>query len=137
MPKDRRSSLLDATLNTVTPVKVISYDDLKHMRLFVTNHWDVNLDGLCRVDGELCRFATVLDGEGDVECVHIYRMTRMEKLRGLLRKRLFEVCVGRHWTFPDRDRGAHYRVRKPKWLHHTLVWLFYGLKGRWFKWGKL
>lgn len=94
--------------------------------VWVSDHYDLHLSGLARHDGVLMRFQTpqfywcnrrVLTPQ-----VRMFRMSFAEKCRWLARKRWFEFCVGRNWTYPDRRLGQ--RTRRPRWLCD----LYYKLK---------
>jgi hypothetical protein len=95
----------------------------------VQEHYDVHLEGLCRVKGKLCRFATLnAFDEGEPPLCAVYPLTVRERLWWLWRKKRFEVCVGYHWTYP-RTRSFH--IRRPRWLFQALFNLHYrGLRVR-------
>lgn len=80
--------------------------------VWISNHYDIHLAGLCRVDGRLHRFET----NDDTREVTIYRLTRIAKIRWILKKKLFEFCVGYHWTYPNRKQGLNWQYRRPEWL---------------------
>jgi hypothetical protein len=111
-----------------TGARTITYEELKKCRVFVNAHWDINLGGLCRIDGELCRFRTIDDHDKPL-VVEVFKMTPWQKVRALWKKKLFEICVGRHWTFPDRDLGVHYQ--RGGVFKRTLTWLYYGCRTKW------
>lgn len=80
--------------------------------LWITNHYDVHLSGLCVINNKICLFNTIVDydtGEydsyDDLMC-KITQLTFLEKLKFLFEKWLFELCVGTHWTYPDRLLGS-------------------------------
>lgn len=98
--------------------ELVPYEKMNFV--WITNHYDFHLSGLCRHAGALCRFKLESDWE---EPVIIYRVTRLDPLQrtgSLIHKWLFEACVGRHWTYPDRKCGERYGSRKPAWLHKLL-----------------
>lgn len=90
--------------------------------VWVSSHWDVHLAGLCRYGGRLCRFETDQDTLDDNLMVDIFSLSPVEKLRWLFRKKLFEWCVGTHWTYP---LGRHYVTGGP--LHRAATKLYYSL----------
>ena len=98
--------------------------------VWVSNHYDIHLDGLCRYQGELCRFET-WDADEDNPQVRIFRMTALEKLSWLLRKRMFELCIGHHWTYQQKKTRTHFYYRWPRWFYKGLFWAYYGFKRRW------
>lgn len=106
--------------------------DYRHMAfVWVSNHYDVHLSGLCRVGGELMRFTTIEHHSfaRRLRC-HVFRMGRKEKLRWWLRKRIFEICVGYHWTYPHRGQGVRYYIRSPRWLYRLLGRWYFGFRRR-------
>jgi hypothetical protein len=126
-------------------VKAVAYLPYNEVHfVFVNSHWDHHLGGLCRYEGKLCRFSTIekenpnydpVKDETDPEynewmynlfCI-IYELSPWEKLKALYQKRMFELMVGYHWTYPDRKS---FGSRKPKWLYNFLFHLYYK---KWFK----
>ena len=98
--------------------------------VWVSLYWDGPREGLCRVGGELLRFATCPRYVGRKPWLWLFRLSWHERLRWLAMKALFELCVGRHWTYPDRANGAVYRERRPKWLHRLAFSCYYAAQ-RW------
>ncbi len=101
----------------------IPYDTVDF--LFIENHYDIHWSGLC-IDQEhgVCRFKTFdhpicgnlfcdqHDGDDELaECTcpeypevlmcDIYRLNIFEKMVELTKKKLFELCVGYHWTYEN------------------------------------
>jgi hypothetical protein len=112
-----KGSVMSAPLASGIPKKQMSF-------VWVSDHWDVHLSGLCRHDGALCRFERD-NPEDDGEVLYsIYHLTTAEKLRWLYRKWKFEICVGYHWTYPNRANGEMFHRRKPTWLYF-LLWAWY------------
>jgi hypothetical protein len=101
--------------------------------VWISDHWDRHLSGLCRHDSELCRFEIECDQDGDYSestTYTIYALSPLEKLHWLWRKKKFEICVGRHWTYPDRKNGVQFRKRKPRWLGALLwAWQYGDIRG--------
>lgn len=94
--------------------------------VWVQNHWDHHLKGLCRFNNKLCVFEidNVHDGEGGAKVLYkIYSLNFVEKLKWLLRKKLFEIFVGYHWTYINGKRGPAFQG--VSWKFN----LYYGLKG--------
>ena len=76
----------------------INYDDVDFV--WVSDHYDIHLRGLCRHNGELCEFET----DWESEKVEIKPLSVPQKLRWLLSKKLFEWFVGYHWTYKNGKR---------------------------------
>jgi hypothetical protein len=87
--------------------------------VWVSSHWDRHLEGLCRYGKELAHFKW----DRTTGLYQISRLTARERLRWLLRKWSFEVCVGRHWTYPHRER--HRSRRSTSRLGRLSSWLYY------------
>lgn len=124
-------------------ITTILYDEVDFV--WILNHWDIHLEGLCNHNGELCYFETQKGtGYWDEECCEdierecdeyvevipnkcdIYSLTKEEKQSWLKRKRKFEVCVGYHWTYPYRKTGERpYGYKKPKWFWNLLTIFYY------------
>jgi hypothetical protein len=100
-------------------MKKKSYKEMNFV--WVSSHWDIHLKGLCIEEGKLQRFKT----DYDTELCTIYPLTTKEKFIWLFKKKMFEWCVGYHWTYPHRKTGNLYHRRKPVWIHKGLVWLYY------------
>ncbi len=103
------------------------YDDMDFV--WINSHWDVHLSGLCRENGKLCRFETdhdtiYQDDDENITC-QIYSLSFKEKIIWLLRKKMFELSVGKHFTYPFREQGYHYCVRGSKWIHNLLIKFHY------------
>lgn len=94
--------------------------------VFVSDHYDIHLAGLCRVDGELCAFE--LDQEtyaNQNPLYNVYILNALQKLKELWGKKLFEVCVGHHWSYPERNGGAMFFYRYPKWFWKLIFKAYY------------
>ncbi len=101
------------------------YEDIKFV--WISNHYDIHLSGLCRFDGKLHEFTVDYDTKKGV----ISSINMIEKIRWLISKKLFELCVGFHWTYPHRTNGVKYGERIPAWFWYFIVMLYYGVKGLW------
>jgi hypothetical protein len=110
--------------------------------VFVSDHYDFHRSGICRHDGKLAQFSCVEDyppgwgscGEDCDGCdlcndypvvCQIKPLTTAQKIGWIWKKKLFEICVGTHWTYPNRPRGASFRARRPRWLYALLFALYY------------
>jgi hypothetical protein len=93
--------------------------------VWISSFTDFPREGLCRFRGKLCHFVCAFDDNGDPQGYEIFRLSLRQKLRWLRRKRRYEICVGYHWTYPNRARGESFTHRKPRWLHFLLFALHY------------
>ena len=106
----------------------IKYEHINFV--WVSDHYDIHLSGLCRMNGQLMRFEIPKNskwcgGPWHIPRFHIYKLNPIEKLCLLLKKRLFEICIGKHWTYPDRKQGVRSKIRKPLWFWRLVFKLYY------------
>lgn len=92
--------------------------------IFVTEFEKQPITGLCKYNGELCRF--ILDFENRYG-VNIYYLTLTEKISWLFRKWFFEICVGRHYTYKNNKPITEFHWRYPIWLHKKLYNMYFRL----------
>lgn len=105
-------------------MKIVNYDKVAFF--WICDHWDFHLNGLCFHQGELCEFKTIWPDYPYKEILcKIKYLTKREKAKWLLRKWAFEICIGRHWTYPHRDGGVNYTGTNP-----TLEKIYYFLRKR-------
>jgi len=97
----------------------MKYKDMNFV--WIEDHYDIHLEGLCKHKGELCRFTT----EYDTMVCTIYPLSIFGKLRWLFRKKLFELCVGYHWTYKQKVRQGRFYYRKPIWFYKLLFKIYY------------
>ena len=108
---------------------MVAHDREDFKMIWVTNFWDKPLAGLCRVNGELRRFSAEYDEQGYTT----YPLTSFEKVKWIIRKWIFELCVGTHFSY-DRKSSESFRWRRPKWLHKFLFNCYYNdVYKRWYK----
>lgn len=107
---------------------LLKYDDVDF--LWICDHWDIHLTGLCKYRNKICRFETDNDPEHwDAGImVTIYKLTLAEKVKWLLRKKLFEWCIGYHCTYPHRIKGVRFGGRRPGWFWQLIFVIFYQFK---------
>jgi hypothetical protein len=103
----------------------LSYDDIDFV--WVNNHYDVHISGLCRLGFNLFYFKTINhDSDEELMC-EVYMLSWSEEIKWKLKKFFFEQMVGYHWSYPKRNNG-HFHYRKPEWLYKRLFWLYYTIK---------
>lgn len=100
--------------------------------VWVKSHYDIHLEGLCKYNGELHRFKVGSDFGYDegvedyiLPIMNIYKLNRIEKFKWLCRKKLFEICVGKHFTYPYRKNGVRFYTKSPKWFWSKVFKLYY------------
>lgn len=94
--------------------------------VWVSQHYDVHLEGLCRMGGTLCRFETPWPARSRIRC-HVFRLTWRARWQWRCRQWLFERCVGQHWSYPQRRRGVRFYSKRPRWLWQALFRAYYRL----------
>ncbi len=99
-------------MNKITNLK---YSDVDF--IWVNEHYDKHLSGLCKYNNEVCFFKT----NYEISIVSIYKLNFKEKIKWKLKQKIFEFCVGYHWTYPR----INYRLRKPYWFWRILFKLYY------------
>jgi hypothetical protein len=104
-------------------IATIPYDDVEFV--WVSNHYDVHLSGLCKMGNTLFWFQTrILDDYDNIEC-DIYMLSFWEEMKLRFRKFSFERMVGFHWSYPQRKEWAQFYYKKPIWLNKLLFKLYY------------
>ena len=113
--------------------------------VWVTNHWDIHLDGICKYKGSLCSFHCVewgywkpIEEEGvdeddwDEEWIDsIYEITSLslwEKIKWKFSQWKFEIFVGKHWSYRNGKRGPKFGANRPKWWVQWAFNWYYKLK---------
>ncbi len=92
--------------------------------VFVTSFYDKPLYGLCKHNNKLAKFSADHEEEGYT----IYPLSSIEKIKCLINKKLFELCVGKHYTYKNNKPIDIFRWRKPIWLHKKLFNIYYKVK---------
>lgn len=126
----------------------IKYEDMDFV--WISNHYDVHWEGLCRVDGKLCKFKTHdetnyeamknscpycgNDESDDIDtCTceayktlmcEIIPLSVLGKIAALYKKKMFEICVGYHWSYPNRKQGVRFNVSKKDSILFKLYYFF-------------
>ena len=101
-------------------IDFINYKDVNF--LWVQDHYDIHLSGLCKYKGKLHFFRTDYDYKLSPLKSHIYKLKTPEKICWLYKKKLFEVCVSTHWTYPNYNIVD---TKKPRWLREILFYSYY------------
>ena len=112
----------------------VPYSDMDFV--WINGHYDIHLQGLCRYDGALCKFYTDGDTfynavgwwneEYEIDC-YVTPIVGWERLKWKLRKIAFEICIGYHWTYPQRKQGVHFYTKRPKWFWRIVFKSYYGI----------
>jgi len=119
------ASFLNNHLNNMKKIATIPYEEVDFV--WISNHFDVHISGLCRMGNTLFAFQTLNPWEDDLEC-EIYMLNPWDEFKWRARKFFFEQMVGYHWTYPHRKRGDAFYYRNPQWLYKILLKLYYELK---------
>lgn len=92
--------------------------------VWVSDYYDQPLTGLCRVDGRWCAF----DWGYRQPTVAVTELRPWSRWRWWARKRLFERCVGYHWSY-----GPQHRAFDPG-TTSTLLFKLYYARQKWPRW---
>ena len=106
-------------------IATLPYNELSFV--FISNHYDVHISGLCEMGGTYFYFKTI-DPEADELRCEVWDLTFKEDIKWRLKKFLFEQMVGYHYSYPQRKKGYSFYYRKPVWLYKILFKLYYKLK---------
>ena len=114
-------------MTTLIPYNRVQY-------VWISSHYDIHLHGLCRFGAanELHEFKTTNPDTFDEPLmVSVIKLTTKQKIHWLIRKKLFEICVGYHWTYPHRANGVAYEQKAPKWFWGPIMkWYYRWLSAR-------
>ena len=101
----------------------IPYEAMKFE--WVCSHYDVHLEGTCRVNGELMRFRTVYNGRPgqSIKCT-VFPLSSMDKFCWKFHQKAFELCVGRHCTYPQAEK-VWFHLKRPEWFWGAVKSLYY------------
>ena len=98
---------------------------------FISNHYDLHLEGLCIYEGKTCYFKT-LQGDWNEEkdnwdesFCEIYKFSLYEKWNWFWKQKKFEWMIGYHWSYKNGKKDRPFYYRKPVWLYKYLFNLFY------------
>jgi len=89
--------------------------------IWVCSHYDLHLNGICNDDGELREFKT----DYDTGIVSLYSLTMRQKIKWKLNQWMFELCVGKHWTYPDRGNCVQFYYKWPQWFWKLVFRAYY------------
>ena len=113
-------------------IETLPYDEVNFR--WISNHYDVHLNGTCIFNGKLCEFENEYpDFDEETEeyeemFVKIYKLNLIDKIKWRWKQWKFEKIIGYHWTYPQRKQGKGFYCRKPKWLYTWLFNLYYSRK---------
>ena len=95
--------------------------------VYIMDHWDIHLTGMCKVDDELLFFRLESDQYSRLPLKYaVYRFAPDDAAHFVHSKADFEEEVGTHWTYDDagEKRGLPYRA-KPEHLGPNGIPKFY------------
>ena len=102
--------------------EIATIDHAKVKFLWVSDHYDQHLKGLCKYEESTCVFQC----EYQEDKVKIFKLSEDEERDWLTKKYLFEVFVGYHWSYPERTEGAKYNSGDtPSWLRKRLTDMYF------------
>lgn len=108
-------------------VKIVPYDKMEFV--WINNHYDCHLSGLCRYHNKLYKFRTffrcVTECDGPPDC-SLYHLSIVDKVLWLSKKKMFEWCIGYHWSYKDGIiLEPRYKFRKPRWFWNRVFNIYY------------
>lgn len=98
---------------TMEKITSIPYSEVDFR--FISNHYDIHINGTCIYNGKLCVFKCDIPtynhetDEYNEIFVNIYRLSFLEKLKWRWKQFKFEQMVGYHWSYPHRKNGVIFR----------------------------
>ena len=87
--------------------------------VWVSDFYDIELHGLCTHNGSLCEFKT----DYETNIATIYSLSFIQKTKWLIRKRVFEICVGYFWSY--KNDCYEMKFKKPTWFGKIVFNLYY------------
>lgn len=102
---------------------VIQYKDADWV--WIADHYDMHLAGILKFHNELCRFET----DYETTEVSVYSLNFYEKIKWRVDKLIFEIFVGKHWSYPNRINNS-FKWRNPEWLHKFMFNAYYSMSNR-------
>lgn len=107
-------------------IATLPYDEVDFV--WVSNHYDVHLSGLCKMGNTLFWFETKIEGDYENIICDIYMLSFWEEMKLRFRKFSFEQAVGHHWSYSKGKKENHFYYRKPQWLYKILFSLYYKIR---------
>lgn len=109
--------------------RLVAYNAMDFV--WVRSHYDIHLEGLCCYNGRVCKFQLASGGKWVNDGGYmppVYKVSDMgvvEKIAALFEKKMFEIIVGYHWTYPHRKRGVVYSMKRPYWFWKIMTNIYY------------
>lgn len=104
-------------------IKTLPYNEVNFR--WISNHYDVHLNGTCMINGSLHEFENDYPEEDEHMLVRIYELDLISKLKWYWKQWKFEKCVGYHWTYNVKKERKNFYYRKPKWLYVRIFNWYY------------
>lgn len=93
--------------------------------IWVSDYYDHPLEGVCFWEGQTYSFTC----SPYTKHAQLTPLTRWQRFRWFKQQKLFEWCIGYHWTYRDNQRGI-YKQRSPRWFWDRVFKLYYLCKRR-------
>lgn len=104
---------------------MVEVNDDKVKYRFISNYYDLPLQGTCYYESKLYRFqrSNKTNNMDDwwSDNLELYPLNPYQKLKWKLKQKWFEICVGEHWSDYPYKRNSKL---KPDWLRN----IYYKLK---------
>jgi hypothetical protein len=104
--------------------EIVPYEKMEFV--WVQHQYDVHIKGLCKFNNKLALFKLIKNSHYITDTKNIfykvYELNFLQKCYFLYNKKMFELCVGYHWTYP---LGREFYYKKPIWFWGSVMKLYY------------
>lgn len=114
-------------------IDIIDHKNLSISKIWVTSYYDYPLEGYCWYNSRRHYFICIeSDNELEEGSTHfeklyyyIYELDFIEYVKSIIDQKLFEICVGYHYTFKNGSRLGDYHLKSPEWFWKIVQTIYY------------
>jgi len=100
---------------------------------FITGHDDYFADhGIGWYNGDMHEFYQRYSGHEKSLVIDALKLSHFDRIKWFIRRKLFELCVGKHYTYVDGKRNNSFYIKKPDFIYKKLYKLYYKRIQHWF-----